>query len=455
MSGSEDKLYRASATELISLIKNKKVTIRQVTESIIDQIEKINPKTDAWVHLNHQQSLQRATELDHKLREGVDIGPLYGIPIGVKDIFNTQDFLTEMGSPLWKGFTPGNDARVVYYLRMANAIIIGKTETAEFAVHMLGKSKNPYDPVRSPGTSSSGSAIAVATHMVPLALGTQTAGSIIRPASFCGVYGFKPSFGLIPRTGMLKTTDTLDQIGYFARTPEDLELLFDVIRVKGRDYPLSEAALNDEKRQTVKDRPWKIKFVKSSVWNKAEEYAKRSFESFIDMLSQQKDFQVEEFVLPQDFDLAHKMHQIIYAKSLAYYFKQELIDKSLVSEIFYEFASQSMNITMEQFERAVEYQSRIARILDDFFTNFDVILSLSTASHAPLRNDKEKDDPSLIWNMCGNPTISMPVIKTQDGLPMGIQAVSRRYNDKMLLRFVNLLRNRDLISDAPNPKLDL
>ena len=455
MSGSEDKLYRASATELISLIKNKKVTIRQITESIIDQIEKINPKTDAWVHLNHQQSLQRATELDHKLREGVDIGPLYGIPIGVKDIFNTQDFLTEMGSPLWKGFTPGNDARVVYYLRMANAIIIGKTETAEFAVHMLGKSKNPYDPVRSPGTSSSGSAIAVATHMVPLALGTQTAGSIIRPASFCGVYGFKPSFGLIPRTGMLKTTDTLDQIGYFARTPEDLELLFDVIRVKGRDYPLSEAALNDEKRQTVKDRPWKIKFVKSSVWNKAEEYAKRSFESFIDMLSQQKDFQVEEFVLPQDFDLAHKMHQIIYAKSLAYYFKQELIDKSLVSEIFYEFASQSMNITMEQFERAVEYQSRIARMLDDFFTNFDVILSLSTASHAPLRNDKEKDDPSLIWNMCGNPTISMPVIKTQDGLPMGIQAVSRRYNDKMLLRFVNLLRNRDLISDAPNPKLDL
>ena len=455
MSDSVDKLYLASATELISLIKNKKVTIRQITESIIDQIEKINPKTDAWVHLNHQQSLQRATELDNKFKDGIDIGPLYGIPIGVKDIFNTQDFPTEMGSPLWKGFTPGNDARVVYYLRMANAIIIGKTETAEFAVHALGKSKNPYDATRSPGTSSSGSAIAVSTFMVPLALGTQTAGSIIRPASFCGVYGFKPSFGLIPRTGMLKTTDSLDQIGYFARTVEDLKLLFDIIRVKGRDYPLSEAALNDEKRQTVKDRPWKIRFVRSSVWNKAEEYAKSSFVSFIDTLSRQNDFQVEEFVLPQDFDLAHKMHQIIYAKSLAYYFKQELIDKSLVSEVFYEFASQSLNITMEQFESAVEYQSKIAKLLDSSFVYFDVILSLSTASHAPLRNENEKDDPSLIWNMCGNPTISMPVTKTQNGLPLGIQAVSRRYNDRMLLRFVNLLRNRELIPDAPNPKLDL
>ena len=455
MSDIEENLYSISATELISLIKNKKVTVKQVIESTIDQIEKINPKTNAWIRLNHQQSLQRAKELDDKLREGVDIGPLYGIPIGVKDIFNTNDFPTEMGSPLWKDFTPGNDARVVYYLQMANAIIIGKTETAEFAVHTLGKSKNPYDSTRSPGTSSSGSAIAVSTSMVPFALGTQTGGSIIRPASFCGVYGFKPSFGLIPRTGMLKTTDSLDQVGYFARTPDDLELLFDVIRVKGRDYPLSEAALNDEKRQTVKDRPWKIRFVKSPVWNKAEEYAKNSFVSFIDILSQQKDFQVEEFVLPQDFDLTHKMHQIIYAKSLAYYFKQELIDKSLVSEVFYEFASQSKNITIEQFEQAKEHQSRIAKLLDDSFADFDIILSLSTASHAPLRNEKETEDPSLIWNMCGVPTISMPVTKSQQNLPLGIQVVSRRYNDIMLLRFIKLLRNRNLIPDGPYPKLNL
>lgn len=454
MSSSQDNLHLASATELISLIRDRKITIKQVIESTINRIEKINPKVDAWVHLNHQQSVQRAIELDQKMKNGIDVGPLYGIPIGIKDIFNTQDFPTEMGSPLWKNFTPGNDARVVYYLRMANATIVGKTETAEFAVHALGKSKNPYDASRSPGTSSSGSAIAVATGMVPLALGTQTAGSIIRPASFCGVYGFKPSFGLLPRTGMLKTTDPLDQVGYFARTTKDLELIFDIIRVKGRDYPLGETALNDESRQTVRNRPWRIRFVKSPVWNKAEEYARSSLESFIQTLSQQKDFQVEEFVLPQEFEITHKMHQIIYAKSLAYYFKNELQNRSLVSDIFYEFATQAKETPTEQFDDAMEHQNKISRIIDNAFEGFDIIMSLSTASHAPLRDEREIDDPSLIWTMCRTPTINIPVTKTGIGLPMGLQAVARRYNDKLLLNFVNLLRERSLIPDGPNPRLD-
>lgn len=455
MENYQNQLYRLSATQAIFLIQSGKIKIRQLIESIIKHIEDINPKTDAFVHLNSRQSLGKADDLDRGIKNGENIGPLYGIPIGIKDIFNTQDFPTEMGSPIWKGFTPGNDARVIYYLRMANAIIIGKTETAEFAVHTLGNSKNPYDRTRSPGTSSSGSAIAVATNMIPLALGTQTAGSIIRPASFCGIFGFKPSFGLIPRTGMLKTTDSLDQVGYFARTVEDLQLLFDIIRVKGRDYPLSEAALNDEKRQTVTDRPWKIRFVKSPVWEQAEPYAKKAIVEFLDKISQENEFQVEEFSLPQEFDDAHKMHRIIYTKSLSYYFKQELENRSLVSNVFYDFASQAKEIAASQFDQAIEYQSKISKILDKSFEQFDIIISLSTSGHAPLRNEREKDDPSLIWTMCGNPAISMPVIKTENGLPMGIQTVARRYNDKLLLRFVSHLRRNGLIFDAPYPSLEI
>ena len=454
MENYQNQLYRLSATQVIFLIQSGKIKIRQLIESIIKRVEDINSKTDALVHLNSRQSLEKADELDKRIKNGENVGPLYGVPIGIKDIFNTQDFPTEMGSPIWKGFTPGNDARVIYYLRMANAIIIGKTETAEFAVHTLGNSKNPYDRTRSPGTSSSGSAIAVATNMVPLALGTQTAGSIIRPASFCGIFGFKPSFGLIPRTGMLKTTDSLDQVGYFARTVEDLQLLFDIIRVKGRDYPLSEAALNDEKRQTVTDRPWKIRFVKSPVWEQAEPYAKKAIIEFLDKISKENEFQVEEFSLPQEFNEAHKMHQIIYAKSLSYYFKQELEKRSLVSNIFYEFASQAKDITTSQFDQAVDYQSKISKMLDKSFEEFDMIISLSTAGHAPLRNEKEKDDPSLIWTMCGNPTISMPVIRTEKGLPMGIQVIARRYNDKLLLRFASYLRRKGLIFDGPYPNLE-
>ena len=445
----EKKLYYASATEAISLIKSGQITITEYLESIIKRIEKINPITNAWVHLNHKQSLETAKKLDKKMKNGENIGPLYGVPIGIKDIFNTINSQTEMGSSLWKNFTPGNDARVVHYLRMANAIIVGKTETAEFAVHALGKSKNPYDPNRSPGTSSSGSAIAVATSMVPLALGTQTAGSIIRPASYCGVFGFKPSFGLIPRTGMLKTTDTLDQIGYFARTPQDLDLLFDIIRVKGKHYPLSESALNDKDRQTVSGRPWRIKFVKTHVWDQAEDYAKKTLEHFVNKISEHNEFQVEEYILPTDFTLAHTKHQLIYAKSLAYYFKKELQNKTLVSNVFYELASQAQKITISEFDSALEYQTKIRSILDESFSSFDIIVSLSTAGYAPLREEKERDDPSLIWTMCGNPTINIPTIKTEHGLPIGIQVVARRFNDKLLLNFVNLLHKKNIINDSP------
>jgi len=444
----EDELFRLSASEIISLIKLGKLKITNLIESITKRIEEFNPKTNAWVHLNSTQSINYAKELENKMNNGIETGPLYGIPIGIKDIFNTKDFPTEMGSPLWKGFTPGNDARVVHNLRMANAIIIGKTETAEFAVHDLGNTKNPFDHERSPGSSSSGSAVAVATEMVPIALGTQTGGSIVRPASYCGIYGFKPSFGLIPRTGMLKTTDSLDQIGYFARTVSDLELIFEIIRVKGRNFPLSKVALENEQRQSISNRPWKIRFVKSPVWEEAESYAKKSIESFIEKLSKENEFEIQEFNLPKDFELAHKTHSTIYSKSLAYYFKEELEKKSLISDVFYEFATEAKNISINKFYEALEIQTKLRMLLDKSFKEFDIILSLSTAGHAPLRSEQEKDDPSLIWTMCGNPAVNIPAFRSPQGLPMGLQTVARRYNDKLLINFLHILRKKNLIPDV-------
>ena len=159
------------------------------------------------------------------------------VPFGVKDIFNTIDLKTEMGSETWKDHNAGNDARVVSVLRHQGYTPIGKTVTAEFAVHHLNKTKNPHSIDKTPGTSSSGSAVAVATGMVPFALGTQTAGSIIRPASFCGVWGMKPSFGLIPRTGSLKTTDSLDTIGFLSSYGTDMREILNLLRVKGPNYP--------------------------------------------------------------------------------------------------------------------------------------------------------------------------------------------------------------------------
>jgi Asp-tRNA(Asn)/Glu-tRNA(Gln) amidotransferase A subunit family amidase len=442
----KNSLYKLSASESIKLIKSNQISILELISSINDRVKEFNPKTNAWVSVNSQQSEKTAIELDKKINSGMDISPLFGIPIGIKDVFNTENFPTEMGSPLWKNFTSGNDSRVVYNLRMANAIILGKTETAEFAVHALGKTKNPFDENLSPGTSSSGSAVAVATEMVPISIGTQTGGSIIRPASYCGVYGFKPSFGLIPRTGMLKTTDSLDQIGYFTRTVKDLELIFDIIRVKGRDYPLTHILDNAEK-QNVSNRKWKICLVKSPVWDCAESYAQKNLESFVHNLSNYDIFDISEFELPSQFDDAHLIHKIIYSKSLSYYFKEELTKKSLISKIFYEFATDAKEISLEKFDEAIQIQNKLRKILNDIFSNFDIIFSLSTASHAPLRTESEKDDPSLIWTLCGNPSVNIPVFNSPKGLPIGIQVIAKRFNDKLLLNFLNLLREKNLIPD--------
>jgi Asp-tRNA(Asn)/Glu-tRNA(Gln) amidotransferase A subunit family amidase len=274
----------------------------------------------------------------------------------VKDIFNTEDMPTCMGSPIWEGFTPGNDARVIFYLRQADAVIPGKTVTAEFAVHTSGKTVNPHDSRYSPGTSSSGSAAAVASFMVPLAIGTQTAGSIMRPASYCGVHGFKPSFGLIPRTGMLKTTDSLDTVGMFARTPQDLELLFDAIRVHGEDFPMVRKFLEDPARQTKGSRPWKIALATSSiwVWPHAEKYAQQALLGFASRLSENHVI-VEEVKLPEDFNTAHEIHGTIYDKTLSYYFKEEFKKRTLISEVMYEIVNRGNRVTVRNwFELALK-----------------------------------------------------------------------------------------------------
>ena len=194
-----------------------------LAEDCINRILRFNPEFHAWVSFDADSLRRRASEAKTSLTSKKPLRALEGIPVGVKDVFNTTEFPTEMGSEIWQGFTPGNDARVVYYLKNAGGLIAGKTVTAEFAVHALNETLNPHDITVTPGTSSSGSAVAVSLGMVPVALGTQTGASIIRPASFCGVYGYKPSFGLLPRTGSLKTTDSLDTVGVFVANPNDLK----------------------------------------------------------------------------------------------------------------------------------------------------------------------------------------------------------------------------------------
>ncbi len=371
---------------------------------------------------------------------------LENIPVAIKDIYNTYDFPTQMGSPLWKGFTPGNDARAVYHLKHQGAIVVGKTVTAEFAVHALDKTLNPWDPTKGPGTSSSGSAVAIALGMVPLATGTQTAGSIVRPASFCGIYGCKPSFGTIPRTGTLKTTDSLDTLGFLAIHQEDLRRGFDSMRVSGLDYPVSHAALCDESRQKKPaDRPWRVGFVKTHTWNLAPQYAQDAIEAYVKELGLEKGIDIEEAALPERSAHAHTIHETIYNKALSYYFKGEHKQSDFVSKVMNELIASGNQIRLEDYTKAIDDQMEFIYDMDEWFGNYDVLISLSTAGEAPLRDVTELPDPALMWTLAHLPVVSVPQFKSPGGLPFGFQVAARKYNDYLLFNFLDELCGKGLI----------
>jgi Asp-tRNA(Asn)/Glu-tRNA(Gln) amidotransferase A subunit family amidase len=449
---SPGSLVELTASELRRHLRTREISAADVVRATFERIDALEPRLHAWVHLARERALAHATALDAAGRFDDPAKPLAGVPIGVKDIFNTLDLPTEMGSPIWKGFMPGNDARVVFSLRQAGAIVVGKTVTAEFAVHHLGETLHPLDASRNPGTSSTGSAVAVATSQVPLALGTQTAGSVVRPASYCGIYGYKPSFGLIPRTGMLKTTDSLDSVGYFARSVEDLRLMFDVVRVKGAGYPFSHAALSDPRRQSKPDdRRWRIALARTHAWDQAHGYARALLEEELARWQAGGLVEVVDVELPPSTRDAHQVHAIIYDKTLAYYFAEEYKNARLVSPVFKEIMERGRAITNDEYRAALRRQEQIMRDVDGWFGGVDAAVTLSVAGEAPLREEPEPPDSALMFTLCGLPAVSVPALVGPNRLPIGLQLVARRYNDYLLLELLDQLAQAGFAPRAPHP----
>ncbi len=406
----------------------------------------------AWECFDEAKMLEAAGHSTEYLCSGGPERTLEGIPVAVKDIFNTVDFPTQMGSPLWHGFTPGNDARAVFNVKRAGAVIPGKTVTAEFAVHSLGKTLNPHSAAVTPGTSSSGSAVAVATGMVPVALGTQTAGSIVRPASFCGVWGCKPSFGLVPRTGMLKTTDSLDSVGYFVSHAADLRTVLDALRVHGRNFPISHAALNDVARQSPPvGRPWRIAVVRPHIWEHAPDYARAALDAWVGKLAAQVGCEVKDVSLPAQMERSHLVHEIIYNRALAYYFKEEFTRAELISPVMNHLITAGQQVSNAQYEAALEEQVALARQMDGFFADCDMLVTLSTAGHAPVREQEEAPDSALMWTLAHLAVVSAPAFVSPQGLPFGLQIAARRYNDPLLFAFIDQLVARGLLPARTSP----
>jgi len=419
--------------QLISLIDQSQLSERDLFDCCEHRFETFNPYLKAF------KCVFTKYEATH-IRDGsfpLANQPLRSIPFGIKDVFNTCLKPTEMGSIIWEGFEAGNNARCVDSLLRSGAIPFGKTVTAEFAVHALNETLNPYDPARTPGTSSSGSAVAVAAGIVPFSIGTQTAASIIRPASFCGVWGMKPSFGLIPRTGSLKTTDTLDTIGFFSYFGSDLRRILSSMRVKGPNYPyvyryVDKAGPYPKPHGSL----WKVGFFKSCFWEIAQPAIKRAIEKVVAQLQAIPNIEIE--VVP-DFcgTNIHELHELIYAKCLSYYFTQESLSEDRVSSLMLEAIKRGSEISVNDFQAALDSQSTYVEKCHDTFDDIDVIISLSTSTVAPIRNQTESPDPSLIWTFLGMPSLNVPIGFSDEGLPISLQLSARKYNDYLLLQFLD------------------
>jgi Asp-tRNA(Asn)/Glu-tRNA(Gln) amidotransferase A subunit family amidase len=429
-----------TASAAAAAIRRGELGSEQLVQACLDRIAATEERIGAWTHLAGERALEQARQADQLQRSGAALGPLHGIPVGVKDIFDTADMPTENGTVLHAGRQPAEDSTVVALLRAAGAVILGKTVTTELAVYAPGKTTNPHDPRRTPGGSSSGSAAAVAAAMVPLAVGTQTNGSVIRPASYCGVYGYKPSFGRISRHGVLRQSFTLDQVGVFGRTVEDAALLAGVLFKRDGRYPDVTPDPGLAPGGWTLAQPPRIAFVKSPLWPNATETAKHAFAALV---SQYGEF-VREVELPPAFDSAVAWHRTIMESDLASNFEGEYSrGKESLSAVLREMIERGQGYSGVEYSKARDGMVALSRALGEILEHCDAILTPATTGSAPLGLGSTGSPMfCTIWTLCGVPSISLPILRGEEGMPLGAQLVGARRNDAHLLRVAKWFADR-------------
>ena len=423
-------------------IRRGERTSERLVAACLERIAEAESRVGAWTWLDPDHAMAQARAADALQRSGAPLGALHGIPVGIKDIFDTADMPTENGTVLHAGRRPTEDATAVALLRAAGAVIMGKTVTAELAVHAPGKTTNPHDPQRTPGGSSSGSAAAVAANMVPLAIGTQTNGSVLRPASYCGVYGFKPSHGSISRHGVLKQSLALDHVGVFARSFDDVALIARELLVPdGKDPdvpPGSGLALDDW--QFAQGRQPRIAFARTPQWPQASAAAQ---DAFLTLAAQWGGF-VRDIELPARFASAIEWHRTIMEADLASSFAVEYASgKERLSPTLREMIERGQRHLAVDYSRARDGMAGLRLALASLFSQWDAVLTPATQGVAPL-GLASTGSPMFctIWTLCGVPAISLPILRGEDGLPLGVQVVAGQGDDANLLRIAKWLVQR-------------
>ncbi len=407
----------------------------------LERIKAIDDKVHAFVHLDPDAALTQARALDGRRRNGKPLGPMHGVPVAIKDIFDTADYKTECGSPLLKGRQPIRDCAVVARLRAAGAVIIGKTVTTEFAYFHAGPTRNPHDLDRTPGGSSSGSAAAVAAGMVPLAVGSQTNGSVIRPASFCGVYGIKPTHGAISRHGALILSKALDHVGVFARTLADAALILDVLAgYDENDTDTRPVAAPTFLETLIEEPPMppQLAFVRTPMWDKADAETRAGFEALITRLGD-----VAAVVdLPETYAAAWDDQRVIMATDMAHNFGALVArggDAS--SQQLRDLLAEGSRTNALRYLAARDNAPRYAAGVAEIFKQYDAILTPSAPGVAPKGMATGNPVFNTLWSLTGLPAVTVPLLSGEGGMPIGVQLVGPAGDDARLLRTANWLVN--------------
>jgi Asp-tRNA(Asn)/Glu-tRNA(Gln) amidotransferase A subunit family amidase len=423
-----------SLTEAAADIREGRITSAELVADCLQRIAEVDPKIEAWAHLDRDHAMMQAEAADLHRQKGGALGPLHGVPLGVKDIFDTGDYPTEFGSPAWAGRTPRRDATAVARLREAGAVIMGKTVTTEYAYFQPGKTRNPHDPSRTPGGSSSGSAAAVAAHMIPGAIGSQTNGSVIRPAAFCGVVGFKPSHGLISRAGALELSRTLDHVGVFARSVEDAALLAEQLAGFDEDDadtrpiakpPLASVAASEPPL------PPRFAFVRSAFWDQAEAQTREAFEELVEALGEV----AADVDLGESFSVAPDLQRVVMEVEMAHNFRRDY-EKfgNQLSDKLRGLIERGRAYPAAEYMAALSARERLNNTLDSVFDEYDAILTPAAPGPAPVIESTGSPIFCSTWSLLGTPAVSLPLLASENGLPIGVQLVGRRGNDARLLR---------------------
>jgi Asp-tRNA(Asn)/Glu-tRNA(Gln) amidotransferase A subunit family amidase len=420
-----EQLYRLSLREAAKRIREGALTAAELTRACLTRCSRLEPRIAAWEHLAAEQALERAEALDEARAKGAALPPLHGIPLGIKDIIDVAGMPTTMGSPIHAGRVARDSAPLVKSLEAAGAVILGKTVTTEFAYFTPNKTRNPWNSVHTPGGSSMGSAAAVAAGMVCGAVGTQTNGSVIRPAAFCGVVGWKPSLGSIPVDGMLAFAQTFDTVGVFTRSVGDAAYLGAALALPaGRQS----AGITDLTRAP------RLAAVRSPVWAQAEDAQKEAFASGIEAL-RRAGASVDSVDLPSAFDRAHDVHLRIMAFEAAR-------NLGPVQREHREKISQRLNALLDEggaipetgYRDALTARASLQQDYAGSLSDFDAVITPPTLGEAPATLT-QTGSPAFcsIWTLLGVPALALPVGLGPQGLPLGLQVVGAAGQDDKVL----------------------